>query len=136
MSLTQQAYRNLTTDNILVSQKDTILDLINDAVTNTDHGMQIKSFQAALFTLRTLRDHWVSESYGYKYNELLRRIDNHCQDRLGWLHHAAKNQRRDLGRIIKICSSSYVTVDLEILSKDAAAYAADAENAICTITNP
>lgn len=51
-------------DNILVSQKDGILSLINNA-----------HYEKAIHALETLQSLWIATNYEYKLKELIKRID-------------------------------------------------------------
>ena len=52
-----------TLGNILVRQKDAIIELIND-----------REFEAALDRLSCLQDLWYTCGYDYKFNELITRV--------------------------------------------------------------
>jgi len=52
------------TDNFLIRQKHWILQLINN-----------EAYREAWFALQTVGDLWERLSYGYKYNELMERLE-------------------------------------------------------------
>jgi hypothetical protein len=59
----------LELDNILVRQKNAIIEKINDG-----------EFLAALHSLEIVRELWIESNYSYKVDELVRRIEE--DDRL------------------------------------------------------
>lgn len=98
-------------DNILVNQKDMILTLVNESLDlmGTDWQKGIAGLYSALAMLRVNRELWISEKYGYKLNEILRRIDD-AQDELSlYLPTVATKKRRDLGNLYRICKSLYAS---------------------------
>jgi len=82
MNLTIESFKSLSIDGILVSQKDNLLYDINSALTfdestsNERIAENVETLKAALYSLRLLKDLWIANGYGYKFNELLRRIDD------------------------------------------------------------
>lgn len=130
MTLTQESYQNLTIDSILIAQKDSVLQLINNSVSllesypksteeprnHKEFDNAIVSLRAALFTLTTLRDLWIANSYGYKFNELLNRIDDSVCRVRAKLTPSASKKKRQLREIYNICKHSYVPQELHLVS--------------------
>ena len=56
-------------DNILVRQKDSLIEKINGG-----------EFMEALIILGAVRELWIESGYGYKVNELINRI--YCDERI------------------------------------------------------
>ena len=78
MSNLQDSFRALTTDSILVSQKELILgDLVNAIYSlekSETFNQGIDEVETILYTLSIVKDLWIANSYGYKLRELLNRI--------------------------------------------------------------
>lgn len=103
---------NETLEFILVRQKNMILELIMDSVESLEEGNWnngIEGLQAALAMLRNNRELWEATGYGYKLNELVRRIDDAQWTAASQLPKQAKRKAEDCGRLYNICKNLYIS---------------------------
>ena len=121
MTTLQDSYRNFTIDHSLISQKDELLHQINKSnlsLTAGHNDQAFAEFKAILFTLRIVKDFWVSQSYGYKFNELVERIREIASARISILEREPHNypkQTRRMKQLISICDQIKVPAELNIL---------------------
>lgn len=122
MTTLQDSFKNLSIDSVLVSQKDELLHQINNAglsFTGKDgYDKGYAELRAILFSLSILKDLWVSQSYGYKFNELIVRVRTVATSLISILEDQSYNspkQVRRMKQIIKICDDLMVPQELRIL---------------------
>ena len=103
VSLTVQSFLE-TAGLSAVRQKDELLYLLNYA--NVDH------LELVRFTLEFVRDLWISQAYGYKYNEVLVRIRSECDRLIETLAPQERKQRRRLTKIRQWCIMETLPAEL------------------------
>lgn len=98
-------------DNILMAQKDWIYGMFNTAVHTVDDKEVLQYFRSDILKIKLILNliqfnHrlWSEASYGYKGQEILRRIEVTCRNTRDTLHHAASAKRDDLDNAIAKCN--------------------------------
>lgn len=97
-------------DNILMAQKDAILEQLNEAIFSEDCRDVVRSIQPIqeiLSRLSFVLRLWNEANYGYKGLEICGRIERALRNTVIELHHAASSQRRDLNNAIARCCELY-----------------------------
>ena len=84
--------------NLLVNQKDRLLDLINDAA----HKTVIGEIPKVLWTLDLLADMWNVAEYSYKGLDLLERIEDTLQ-RVKLIAHHNSTEVKQAGNLLHDC---------------------------------
>lgn len=95
-------------DNVLLHQKDEILNRLNDALQQDPNWscmqsqiIDVASVKAICDDLELLAELWITSSYGYKGLEICNRIDNAARHTLSQnCHHRASRKKEALAQII------------------------------------
>lgn len=99
-------------DNVLVSQKDKILGVLNAGLNHQDAGEYIAVpflIQKTLDYMWILADLWILNRYSYKAIEILERIRRAVSVSLGSIHHRATKQHDVLMDLLNIVDDQLET---------------------------
>ena len=107
MTMLQDHFKNRTIDSSLVGQKDELLHIINHA--------NCETLRSSIMAVGILKDFWISQSYGYKINEVLDRIQVSADRRESNLAPESKVERRELREIKKMIDQLRVPYELHTL---------------------
>jgi len=91
-----ESYKSITLDCALQRQKGELLYLIGRA--------DVLQMELVRCTLEVLRDLWISQAYGYKYNEVLVRLKDECQRLIDKLPPQERKMRKRLTNITRWCT--------------------------------
>jgi len=99
-------------DSILYGQKDSIYELFNKSVHSPDGVEVLEYFAVSIRRITTIiqmlvfnQRLWNEAGYGYKGQEIVRRIEVACRNTRDTLHHAAHAKREQLDQIIQQCGT-------------------------------